>query len=328
MKVTLGDVAENAGVSQATASRVLNGRGGVSHDTRSAVINAAQHLGYRRGQTRQGRVIGVVLPELINPIFATFGHRFATSLAQSGYTPVLCSQTVGGVSEDDWVEMLLEREMAGLIVVSGHHADTLASSDRYQRLLDRHIPLVLVNGHVDDLQAVFVSDDDHDAMRVAVAHLTELGHERIGLAAGPAHYMPVIRKVAGFSASVTDRKPLIEHSLFTIEGGRAAAGVLLDKGATGIVCASDLMALGAIQAARSRDLAIPRDLSIVGYDDSPMMAFTDPALTTVRQNVPAMCNAAVRALLEQLAGRSLLRQEYLFHPELVVRGSTGAVRAR
>jgi DNA-binding LacI/PurR family transcriptional regulator len=328
MRVTLGDVAENAGVSQATASRVLNGKGGVSDDTRTAVISAAQQLGYHRGRSRQGRVIGVVLPELVNPIFATFGHRFATSLAQSGYTPVLCSQTVGGVSEDDWVEMLLQREMAGLIVVSGHHADIHAGSERYQRLIDRHIPLVLVNGRVDGLQAVFVSDDDHDAMRLAVAHLSELGHERIGLAAGPAHYVPVLRKVEGFSAAVGGRKPLIEHSLFTIEGGRAAAGALLDKGATAIVCASDLMALGAIQAARSCGRAIPRDLSIVGYDDSPMMAFTDPALTTVRQNVPAMCNAAVRALLEQLAGRSLLRQEYLFHPELVVRGSTGAVRAR
>ena len=328
MRVTLGDVAENAGVSQATASRVLNGKGGVSHGTRSAVISAARHLGYRRAVTRQGRVIGVVLPELVNPIFATFGHRFATSLAQSGYTPVLCSQTVGGVSEDDWVEMLLEREMAGLIVVSGHHADTHASSERYLRLIDRHIPLVLVNGRVDDLHAVFVSDDDHDAMRLAVGHLSELGHERIGLAAGPAHYIPVIRKVEGFAAAVGGGRPLIEHSLFTIEGGRAAAGALLDQGATAIVCASDLMALGAIQAARSRGRKVPRDLSIVGYDDSPMMAFTDPALTTVRQNVPAMCNAAVRALLEQLAGRSLLRQEYLFHPELVVRGSTGAVRAR
>jgi DNA-binding LacI/PurR family transcriptional regulator len=165
-------------------------------------------------------------------------------------------------------------------------------------------------------------------MRLAVSHLSELGHERIGLAAGPAHYIPVIRKVEGFATAVGGRSLLVEHSLFTIEGGRAAAGALIDQGATGIVCASDLMALGAIQAARSRGRKVPRDLSIVGYDDSPMMAFTDPALTTVRQNVPAMCNAAVRALLEQLAGRSLLRQEYLFQPELVVRGSTGAVRPR
>jgi DNA-binding LacI/PurR family transcriptional regulator len=325
MRVTLGDVAENAGVSQATASRVLNGRGGVSQDTRTAVISAAQSLGYRRGRTRQGRVIGVVLPELVNPIFATFGHRFATSLAQSGYTPVLCSQTVGGISEDDWVEMLLERDMAGLIVVSGQHADTHATPHRYQRLLDRHIPLVLVNGRIEGLDAVFVSDDDADAIRLAVSHLKELGHGRIGLAAGPSHYVPVIRKVEAFREAVSPA--LVEHSLFTIEGGRAAAGALLDKGVTGIVCASDLMALGAITAARSRGRAIPRDTSIVGYDDSPMMAFTDPALTTVRQNVPAMCNAAVRALLELIAGRSLSRQEYLFHPELVVRGSTGAVRS-
>lgn len=325
MRVTLGDVAENAGVSQATASRVLSGKGGVAHGTRKAVISAAATLGYRR--TTRGRVIGVVLPELVNPIFATFAHRFATSLAQSGYTPVLCSQTVGGVTEDEWVELLLEKEMAGLIVVSGAHADVNADLGRYQRLLDRHIPLVLVNGHADGVDAVFVSDDDHEAMRLAVSHLAELGHERIGLATGPTHYVPVTRKIEGFTAAVGVKKPPIEHSLFTIEGGRAAAAKLLDRGVTGIVCASDLMALGAIEACRARKLRVPRDVSIVGYDDSPMMAFTDPALTTVRQAVPAMCSAAVRALLDQLAGRSVPRHEYLFRPELVVRGSTGAVRA-
>jgi DNA-binding LacI/PurR family transcriptional regulator len=325
MKVTLGDVAENAGVSQATASRVLNGKGGVAHRTRQAVMSAAATLGYRR--TTQGRVIGVVLPELVNPIFATFGHRFATSLAQSGYTPVICSHTQGGVSEDAWVELLLEKDMAGLIVVSGEHADTTSDHSGYQRLLDRHIPLVLINGRVNDLDAVFVSDDDHDAMRLAVSHLRELGHERIGLAAGPSNYVPVIKKVEGLALALGVDEPLVEHSLFTIEGGRAAATNLLDQDVTGIVCASDLMALGAIQACRARKLRVPRDVSVVGYDDSPMMAFTDPALTTIRQAVPAMCNAAVRALLDQLAGKTLPRHEYLFQPELVVRGSTGAARA-
>jgi LacI family transcriptional regulator, repressor for deo operon, udp, cdd, tsx, nupC, and nupG len=328
VRVTLGDVAENAGVSQATASRVLSGKGGVAHGTRTAVISAAATLGYRR--TTRGRVVGVVLPELVNPIFATFAHRFATSLAQSGYTPVLCSQTVGGVSEDEWVELLLDKEMAALIVVSGAHADVNADLGRYQRLLDRHIPLVLVNGHAVGIDAVFVSDDDHEAMRLAVSHLLELGHERIGLATGPSHYVPVTRKIEGFKAAALAakaKKPLVEFSLFTIEGGRAAASRLLDKGVTAIVCASDLMALGAIEACRARKLRVPRDISIVGYDDSPMMAFTDPALTTVRQAVPAMCSAAVRALRDQLAGRTVPRHEYLFRPELVVRGSTGAARA-
>jgi DNA-binding LacI/PurR family transcriptional regulator len=325
--VTLAHVAEDAGVSQATASRVLNGKGGVAHQTRTAVISAAQRLGYDRPRLARGRVIGVVLPELVNPIFATFGHRLATGLAQSGYTPVLCSQTVGGISEDDWVEMLLEREMAGLVVVSGRHADTHSSKGRYRRLVDRHIPLVLVNGRLDDVEAVFVSDDDHEAMSLAVSHLTALGHERIGLAVGPDRYVPVIGKVEGFTAAMGARTPHVAHSLFTIEGGRAAALTLLAHDVTAIVCGSDLMALGAIQACRSRGLEVPRDVSVIGYDDSPMMAFTDPPLTTVRQSVAAMCNVAVRALLDQVTGRSLTRQEYVFRPELVVRGSTGSVRA-
>jgi len=217
----------------------------------------------------------------------------------------------------------------GLIVVSGAHADVNADLGRYQRLLDRHIPLVLVNGHADGIDTVFVSDDDHEAMRLAVSHLVELGHESIGLATGPSHYVPVTRKIEGFRAALgaKTKKPPVELSIFTIEGGRAAASRLLDKGVTAIVCASDLMALGAIEACRARKLRVPRDVSIVGYDDSPMMAFTDPALTTVRQAVPAMCSAAVRALLDQLAGRSVPRHEYLFRPELVVRGSTGAARA-
>lgn len=330
MSVTLAAVAETAGVSQATASRVLNGKDGVSATTRRAVISAANTLGYNRFRTTRGRVIGVVLPELVNPIFATFGHRLATGLAQSGYTPVLCSQTDGGISEDEWVERLLERDVAGLIVVSGLHADTHEPSDRYRKLLERHLPLVLVNGHVEGVDAVFISDDDHDAIRLAVSHLTELGHERIGLAVGPDRYMPVIRKVEAFSAAIEElgRTPLVEHAPFTIEGGRAAALALLEHDVTAIVCASDLMALGAIQACRARGLDVPRDVSVVGYDDSPMMAFTGPPLTTVRQAVPAMCTLAVRTLLDELAGKRVRRHEYLFRPELVVRGSTGAVRAR
>ena len=106
-------------------------------------------------------------------------------------------------------------------------------------------------------------------------------------------------------------------------GGRqAAAGRLLDRGVTGIVCGSDLMALGAIRAARQRGLVVPRDVSVVGYDDSPLIAFTDPPLTTVRQPVQAMASAAVRALLDEIRGQPAPRSEFVFPPELVVRAST------
>jgi DNA-binding LacI/PurR family transcriptional regulator len=149
---------------------------------------------------------------------------------------------------------------------------------------------------------------------------------------GPERFVPVIRKTRGFTAALRARLELtapealswVAHSLFSVEGGQAAAGRLLDRGATALVCGSDLMALGAIRAARSRGLRVPDDVSVVGYDDSPMMAFTDPPLTTVRQSVHAMANAAVGALLDEITGVPAPHDEYVFRPELVVRGSTGA----
>jgi len=329
MGVTLADVADLAGVSPSTASRVLSGKSGVAERTRDAVISAADGLGYLRAKATRRAVIGVILPELDNPVFAAFAHTLANGVAQAGHMPVVCSQTNGGIDEDEWIAMLLERDLAGLIVVSGLHADVLAGTSRYRQLSERRIPLVLVNGRVEGLDAVFVSDDDRVAMALAVGHLVELGHRRIGLAAGPSRYVPVIRKVEGFAEAVEagGAEGFVDHSLFTIEGGRAAAVNLLRRRVTAIVCASDLMALGAIRACRSQSFDVPRDVSVIGYDDSPMMGFTGPALTTVRQPVLAMCKAAVRALLDQLSGHVVPRHEYVFHPELIVRGSTGACRA-
>jgi DNA-binding LacI/PurR family transcriptional regulator len=327
MAIRLADVAHHAGVSQATASRVLNGKGGVADGTRKLVLSAADTLGYARVKAAHRRVIGIVLPELENPVFATFAQRLTTTTAQRGDMPIVCTQTHDGIAEDRWVEMLLEHELAGLIVVSGMHANTYEDDRRYRRLRALGIPLVLVNGYVEGLDAVFVSDDDHTAMSLAVGHLASLGHTHIGLAVGPDLYTPAIRKAAGFTQAVETIggiEPLIEHALFTIQGGRAAAGRLIDHGATALVCGSDLMALGALQTCRSRRLVVPQDISVVGYDDSPAMAFTGPPLTTIRQSIPAMCNAAVRALHEELAGRTVPRQEYLFQPELIVRGSSGA----
>jgi len=330
MAVRLVDVARHAGVSQATASRVLNGKGGVAEGTRTLVLKAASTLGYARAKTpTRRRVVGIVLPELENPVFATFAQRLTTTAAQRGDMPIVCTQTHDGISEDGWIEMLLEHDLAGLIVVSGMHANTYESPERYERLRALRVPLVLVNGYVEGLDAVFVSDDDHTAMSLAVSHLASLGHTCIGLAVGPDLYTPAIRKAEGFLQAaevVGGIEPLVEHALFTIQGGRAAALRLIDHGATALVCGSDLMALGALQACRSRRLSVPEDVSVVGYDDSAAMAYTGPPLTTIRQSIPAMCNAAVRTLHEELAGRPVPRQEYLFQPELIVRGSSGRVR--
>jgi alanine racemase len=336
-RARLSDIATHAGVSEATVSRVLNGKPGVSEDTRQSVLTALDVLGFERParlRRRSAGLVGLVMPELTNPIFPAFAQVIEAALSQRGYTPVLCTQSPSGATEDEYVEMLLERGVSGIIFVSGLHADTGTDHERYQALVDRGLPVVFVNGYLDDVAAPFISSDEHAAMELAVAHLAALGHRRIGFASGPDRFLVVQRKLAGFRTTMKARFGVsdgeldswVALSMFGVEGGAAAAGRLLDAGVTAVVCGSDMMALGVIRAARQRGLSVPGDLSVVGYDDAPMVEFTDPPLTTVRQPVQSMALAAVQALLEEVRGHATPHTEYLFRPELVVRSSTDAAR--
>ncbi|MFC4492977.1 LacI family DNA-binding transcriptional regulator [Streptomyces ovatisporus] len=335
MTARLADIAAQAGVSEATVSRVLNGKQGVAAATRESVLAALDVLGYERPvklRRRSAGLVGLITPELENPIFPAFAQVIAQALTRQGYTPVLATQTPGGSTEDELTEMLVDRGVAGIIFVSGLHADTTADMQRYERLRGQGVPFVLVNGFSSKVRAPFVSPDDRAAMRLAVTHLAALGHRRIGLAVGPERFVPVQRKIEGFVRAMDEQLGLgaeraeefVQHSLYTLEGGQAAATALLERDCTGVVCASDMMALGAIRAARQRGLQVPREVSVIGFDDSPLIAFTDPPLTTIRQPVTAMGQAAVRALLEEIGGTPAPHSEFVFLPELVVRGSTAS----
>ncbi len=337
MTMRLADVAAHAGVSEATVSRVLNGKPGVAAATRQAVLTALDVLGYERpAKLRQQHagLIGLIVPELTNPIFPAFAQVIESALVLSGYTAVLCTQTPGGITEDDYTDLLLERGVSGIVFVNGLHADSRSDRARYRRLIGLGLPMVLINGYRPDIDAPFISNDDAAALDMAVSHLVSLGHRRIGLAVGQERFVPSIRKIAGFRramaeyAGVTDTDDLVVPSLFTIEGGQSAAQQLLDRGCTAICCGSDIMAIGAIRGARQRDLRVPEDVSIVGFDDSPMTAYLDPPLTTLRQPVRDMGLAAVENLLEEIGGVRAPRTELLYRPELVVRRSTGPVPAK
>ena len=146
-----------------------------------AVITALDVLGYERpAQLRQrsAGLVGLVVPELENPIFPAFAQVIEDALARRRFTPVLCTQSPGSLSEDEYVESLLDHGVAGIIFVSGKHADTRADHDRYRVLLERGLPVVFINGFVEGVDAPFISADDRVAMDLAVAHLFHLGHRR------------------------------------------------------------------------------------------------------------------------------------------------------
>jgi DNA-binding LacI/PurR family transcriptional regulator len=332
----LAEVAQKVGLSEATVSRVLNGKTGVSDATREAVLTALDVLGYERPTQLRGvraRLIGLVLPELQNPIFPALAEVVGGALAQRGLTPVLCTRTAGGMSESDYVNMLLDQHVSGVVFAGGQFAEADAPHDHYERLLQRNLPVVLFNAAVEHLGYPQVSTDDAVAVEQAYRHLASLGHDRIGIIVGPHDHVPSRRKLAAYADMVkrdggSVLPELVEHAMFALEGGHAAATRMLRHGVTGIICGSDPLALGAIRAARRAGLAVPKDVSVVGFDDSAFMTCTDPPLTTVRQPIEALGRAAVTLLVNQIDGATVTADELLFEPELVVRGSTGPATAR
>lgn len=331
----LTDIAAQAGVSVATVSRVLNGKSGVSEGTRQAVLVALDSHDYQRQDRPRPRatrgLIGLIVGEMSNPIFPAFAQGVEHCAASAGYTPLLCTGSPGGISENDYLDTLLEHGADGVVIVSGAHANTEADPARYHRLRERRVPLVLVNGTREEIHAPTLSTDDSTAMDLAVRHLTAQGHHEIGLAMGPERYVPAARKHAGFLEAMARHGGAtgarVVHTLFTLEGGVLAGQELIETGCTAVICGSDLMALGVVKAARLSGREVPRDLSVVGFDDTTLVGYTDPPLTTVRQPVAALCQAAVSTLIAQISGEDVPARELLYEPELILRGSTGAAPA-
>lgn len=313
----------------ATVSRVLNARPGVSPRSRRAVLAALDVLGYdrpERTKTRSSGLIGLVTPELTNPIFPSFAQAIEDRLTELDYTTVLCTRTPGSPTEEDYLATLFDHDVAAVIFLSGAHADVTQSHEHYRRLRERGLPIALINGFAAGVDAPFFACDDAKAAQLGVTHLANMGHERLGLAVGPARYVPAQRKQDAFVAEL-DALGLppgrVVHTRFSVEGGQAAAAQLIAEGCTGIICGSDMMALGAIREARAQGCAVPADISVVGFDDSPLMSFTDPPLTSVRQPVEAIVKSAVNAVIGEINGVRAVRREMLFPPELIMRGTSG-----
>ncbi|MEV6314546.1 LacI family DNA-binding transcriptional regulator [Streptomyces sp. NPDC051776] len=326
-------IAEFAGVSEATVSRVLNGKPGVAEATRESVLTALDVLGLERPtqlRKRANQLAGVVVPEMTNPVFPSLTAIIGSRLAQRGITPILFTGELSGIQEKDFVNMLLDHSVSGVVFVCCQHSVRGADHDHYTRLVERGMPVVGIQGVSSDLQMACVSSDDFLAADTAVRHLVSLGHRRLGLAVGDHHHIPAARKIAGFRTAVGEQigegedAGRIVETAYSLQGGVTAAEELLEQGVTGIICGSDVIALGVIRGARRMKLRVPEDVSVIGYDDSLFMPSVDPPLTTVRQNLVELGLTAVSLLMRQMAGETVSLREMLFEPELVVRGSTAA----
>lgn len=322
------DVARLAGVSTATVSRVLSNPGVVSQETRASVQSAIEATGYRPNEAarnlRHRRTGGIValVPNLANPFFAQILSGIASVLGPAGYNLLVADTRSEGAGRLlDYAE---PSRADGLIVLDG----SLPAP-----ALRGRIPLVQACEWVPGLSAPRVKIDNRAAAGLAIDHLADLGHRRIGHVAGPPGNVLSIARLGGFRDRMRSRGLTLDGAAiwggdFSLESGRAAAVQWLarpaDRRPTAVFLASDAMACGFIAEVQRCGLVVPRDISVIGFDDIELVSHIWPPLTTIRQPRGLIGRTAAERLLRRLGGRDADEDDTILPVELVVRGSTAA----
>ncbi len=328
---TLREVARRAGVSVATASRVANGGFAVRPETRDRVERAMRELLYvPPGRRDVTGLIGVLVPELANPVFPALAQAIETRAAPSGLASILCNTTGAAFREVDYVHMLLDRRVEGMIFISCEMTNLRGDHSHYAHLVAEGARIVFVNGAMHTLDVPSVGVDERAAGEIATQHLIDLGHEQIGFVAGPEHYLPTQLKGAGRASAMAgaglEPDGLVAHADFGIEGGGRALADLLARPMppTAVICSSDVMAIGALHEAVRQGLRVPEDFSIVGFDGIDATKWSVPELTTVEQPIAQIADTAVETLQSLIEQPERKLPNSYFRPVLRVRASTAA----
>ncbi|MEZ5220493.1 MAG: LacI family DNA-binding transcriptional regulator [Ilumatobacteraceae bacterium] len=329
----LKEVAALAGVSEPTVSRVLNGRLGVATATRDRVIGALRALGFDgvpEPRSVRRNTVGIICGEFLNPVFPTFVHHISAELGRRGYLTTVSVTDRDLAPEERCLAELSDYGVDGVVCIGGRHAELGAGLGHYRDVSDGGTPIVLVNGIATDLDVPHVRCDEGAGARKAVTHLIRLGHRDIGCVLGSSAYIPTTRLVDGYRQTIAahdlvEPDGAITDAPFTLEGGRAAATRLIERGVTAMICGNDLMALGAVLAAISLT-GSDTDISVVGYDGTEFTAHTHPPLTTLRQPFEDMARLISDAMISEIEGTNRFRDHFVFEPQLVARESTHPVR--
>ena len=334
-RIRIQDVARAAGVHASTVSRVLNPRtrGLVSQAVGARIESLVRKLGYSPDpaasglRTRRSATIGVLIPDIANPVFPLILRGIEQALAAAGYTAIIANTDNDAARARAALERLAARRIDGIIIATATRRDALIGQCGALEL-----PAVLVNRAADGRKVSAVINDDRAGIALAVAHLHALGHRSIGHVAGPGNISTGQARHAGFLAAIKalglPAPPVTAADSYSIAAGERACTQLLGTGRTlrvsAIVAANDLLALGCYDAMKRRGLACPRDISVTGFNDMAFADRFDPPLSSVRIPHRVMGEEAARLLLAQIADPRAPRQEIKLQPELVVRGSTAA----
>ncbi|MEJ3745884.1 LacI family DNA-binding transcriptional regulator [Actinomycetes bacterium KLBMP 9797] len=327
--ITLAQIAERAGVSAPTVSKVVNGRADVADATRARVEAVIREYGYRRpGQPAATPLVELTFHALHGP-FAIEIIQGVEQVASEHRLGVVVSELRGRLTPSNaWLTDVLNRRPIGVISVFSRITGT-----QLDQLAARGIPIVLVDPTGEPAHPTpSIGATNWSGGLTATRHLLGLGHRRIGIVSGPAHIPCSRARLDGYRSALQEAgipvdPALVRHGDFLVEDGRehAAAMLRLDDPPTAIFAGNDLQALGTYQAARGAGRRVPDDLSVVGFDDLSVAAWADPPLTTIRQPLTDMAVAAAQMLVDISQGRPPAMSRMELATTLVVRGSTRAI---
>ncbi|MDE0004052.1 MAG: LacI family DNA-binding transcriptional regulator [Rhodospirillaceae bacterium] len=327
------DVASRAGVHPSTVSRVLNPatRSMVSDHLARKIMRVAEELGYRRNplaaglRTQRTHTVGIVLPDITNPVFPPMVRGAEHTLGGEGYTAILADSGGRRRSERTILENMKSRRVDGLIIAAARRKDPIVDE-----CVELGIPLVLVNRTVDKHNVAAVINDDELGIELALEHLKALGHRRVAYVGGPqststgyVRYRTFIRWSKRLGLNV-GRELVVNARDYTESAGQRAFTRILErtKDFTAVLSANDLLALGCYDGIRACGLRCPDDISVTGFNDMPFVDRFDPPLTTLHIPLDDLGVQAAQLLLERIRQPDAPVKQLRLEPRIVVRGST------
>ena len=331
---TIKDVAARAGVSVATASRALSGRGYVSQETRDAVMHAAQELGYRIHaaarslKTRRTNTIGLLITDIINPFYSYVANGALSCSQQIGYHIILCATSEDPNLEREYLKVLIEERVEGIIAVPMGN-DNVA---HWRKAEELGIRLVFIDRALDEIpNADVVVVDNVKGMYNAASYLINLGHKRIALINGPTSTTTGHGRLLGYQRALQDanlrlRDELVQIGSFKRESGVQAVHRLLSlpQPPSAILVSNNVLGEAVIGALRERNLRIPQDISLIMFDDVPWASLTSPRITVVAQPTYSIGFISMEMLDQRLReedGGSFAPTRTVLQPELIIRES-------
>jgi LacI family transcriptional regulator len=326
------DVAERAGVSPATVSRVLNGAASVRPEYRERVLRAIEEVGYRPNRLasnlrrQKAEMIGVVISDIENPHFTQMVRAVEDAAYRRGYRVLLCNTDETVHKQKAYLQMLAAERVLGVLISPSDPA-----GEEISELIDLGIPVIAFDRTVEDPRADAVVVDNAAGVRLATEFLIRAGHERIGLVSGLGGIETSVERQAGYEGAMREAglEPRSAAGGFRISDGRVATEELLDGGDfTALIVGNNLMTIGALETLRVRGVRVPEEMALVAVDDPFWAELVEPPLTTLAQPVREMADCSVELLLERIGGRRELPKRVVFDFELRVRGSCGTVVSR